>query len=189
MRTRILAAVVATLGLASAASSATLTVVADQAQYTVGQTITLTVTGDTQAGTALLAFGRLLFDNPAVAAFATGTPSQTPMLAFGSIPWVDGPLVCAAASCEMMNQISPITATPANSSNLLIATVSFLATTPGVTNVNWDTNSSGGFQLDFFGLTNAAGTSFEVIPVPEPTTAALLGLGLLGLTVAGRRRA
>jgi len=30
--------------------------------------------------------------------------------------------------------------------------------------------------------------TFTIIPIPEPTTASLLGLGLLGLTIAGRSR-
>ena len=87
----------------------------------------------------------------------------------------------------MMNQISPITATAANSTVPLITTVSFLATGAGESNVNWDTDTAGGFGLDFFGITQAPGTVITVIP--EPTTAALLGLGLLGLTITGRRRA
>ena len=43
-----------------------------------------------------------------------------------------------------------------------------------------------GFELDFFGLTNAPGTSFTV--VPEPTTALLLAFGLAGVACARRRR-
>jgi len=184
---RTLIAVATLIGLASAANAATLTVVADQANYLVGDTITLTVTGDTQGGTALLVFGRLLFDAP-VAAYSTGAPNQNALLAFGgALPWVTGPLSCGAASCEMMNQISPVVGQAVTSSVPLIATVSFLATAVGTSNVNWDTNQAGGFGLDFFGLNDAAGTTINVIP--EPTTAALLGLGMLGLAVAGRRRA
>lgn len=183
---RTLIAVAALVGLASAANAASVTVVANSASYVIGDTITLTVTADTQGGSSLLAFGRLLFDTP-TGDTAGGAPNQSAMLAFGSIPWLTGPLVCTSSSCEMMNQISPITATPVGSTTPLIATVSFLATSAGVTNVSWDTNQAGGFGLDFFGVTNAPGTSYTV--VPEPTTAALLGLGMLGLAVAGRRRA
>ena len=59
----------------------------------------------------------------------------------------------------------------------------------GVANINWHTVLDG-MQLDFFGLTNAPGTSFTIIPcdgcsVPEPATGALLALGLAAL--AARR--
>lgn len=185
---RTLIAVAALIGLASAANAATLTVVADQATYTPGDTITLTVTGDSQAGTATGIFGRLLFGNSGAISAAGAVPTQTTLLALGSIPWLAGVTGCAASTCDMFNQVGAFGATPAPASNLLVSTVSFLAGPGlGVVSVDWETNLGTGFALDFFGLTNAAGTSFEV--VPEPTTAALLGLGLFGLAVAGRRRA
>jgi hypothetical protein len=48
--------------------------------------------------------------------------------------------------------------------------------------VSWSTTQF--YQLSFFGLTSAPGTSFEI--VPEPGTASLLGLGLM--IFAWRRR-
>jgi hypothetical protein len=60
-------------------------------------------------------------------------------------------------------------------------------TAPGtVVNFAWRTSPSAQ-RLDWFGLTNAPGVSITVA-TPEPTTASLLGLGLLGLSVASRRR-
>jgi hypothetical protein len=43
-----------------------------------------------------------------------------------------------------------------------------------------------GTFVDIAGVSNLG--TFTVTAIPEPTTASLLGLGLLGLTVAGRRR-
>jgi hypothetical protein len=190
-KSMVLMATLIAVALASASNAATLTLVADQPVYQVGDTITLTSTADTEGASGLLAFGRLLFSNPSIANIASGTPNQTAMLAFGSIPWITGPLLCTSSSCEMMNQISPITATPSNSTIPLVSTVSFMAVAAGTSQVTWDTDNTGGFQLDFFGLTNGPSTTIVVEGqgvVPEPTTAALLSIGLLGLAITGRRR-
>src|SRR5262245_37100118 len=99
-----LAVVLAVLGLASAAQAATLTVVTDRASYSIGDTITLTVTGDSQGASSLAIFGRLNFSNPSILALAAATPSQSTLLALGSLPWTAGPLTCDSSSCWMMNQ-------------------------------------------------------------------------------------
>src|SRR5262249_35609511 len=66
------------------------------------------------------------------------------------------------------------------------ATVTLIASAVGIVNVSWNTNTGSGFELKFFGLTNAPGPSFT-IGVPEPSTAVLLLLG--SVVLAARRRA
>jgi len=68
-------------------------------------------------------------------------------------------------------------------SNLLQATVTLQLTgVAGILQIDW--TEGGGTGLNFFGLTSAPGAT---IVIPEPTTAALLGLGLFGLVLARRR--
>jgi hypothetical protein len=106
--------------------------------------------------------------------------------------WHLGPMTCSTTpsttSCiafAQFNASSPITV---NLTDFQLAITTFIidATTPvgSVINFEWET-ASATQRFVWFGLTNAPGVSITVIP--EPETAALLALGLLGLAVAARR--
>ena len=71
----------------------------------------------------------------------------------------------------------------------LITTLTFqvIGGTDGVANVDVFLNSGDGNLGG--GASLAIGTSVDYVPVPEPGTALLMGLGLAGLGLAGRRKA
>lgn len=183
-RTLILLAAV--VGFATAANAATLNLVSDKATYNVGETIVLTATGTT-AGTsdaAVALFVRVEYD----AALTEGvsgmqTPHTqmmtTPIAAGFAGPAGDG----AAHLLDQVIGISPgtVNATPT------VGTVTLIAQAAGVVNVSYFVQAGDALTLNYFGITSQPGISFLI--VPEPTTAALIGLGLVGLVLGGRRRA
>jgi hypothetical protein len=188
---RTLFIVAALVGFAAAASAApSLVVTANATTYTVGATITLTVTGDDDGVTDNGIFGKLDYDGSKV---DNGTRAQT-QLGGSSGKWTTGGLNASdsnavgpnTASSYAFSQISLSYNTATNLPGTL-STVTLIAKAVGTVNVQWDsTNPNPSLVLDFFGLTNAPGTTFTIIP--EPTTVALLGLGLMGLVLGGRRR-
>jgi len=184
-RTLILAA--ALVGLASAADAASVVVTSNQAVYTVGDTITLTVTGTANAGEVTTqVFGLLLLSSGNGGTVSGSGPAvQTALVSFGAIPWtIGGAAACDSTSCVVMNQLIGVTPFPVSNTPLAIATLSYTAATPGTVDLNFLA-----LTFDFFGAALPATSSFNIVPIPEPTTAAMLGLGILGLTLAGRRRA
>jgi hypothetical protein len=169
------------VGFATAASGATLTMATDSPTYTPGQTITLTVTADDTGTTSYGIFGQVSYD----ATHAHVSAVQTQLVGkYGK--WTTQPLPGGGGFSRAFSQITG-TAQDANNLPGTLSTILLVAGVPGIYPVIWDTtNANPDLRLTFFGLTNAPGTSFTVIP--EPTTAALLGLGLLGILVGGRRR-
>jgi hypothetical protein len=186
MRTLTLTAagIAASMFLAFSAQAATLTMVADKSTYNISETITLTITGDSTGGSANAIFGTVEYGG---LTSANGGQVQGALTSFGgAVPWLQGQLFVDAPHAntqDSFNQTPGLNPFPID--QLLVATMTFHADAAGVANFSWRT-LAGNERLNFFGLTNAAGTSVTI--VPEPTTAALLGIGLFGLAVAGRRR-
>ena len=180
---------VAVLAFASTASGASLSVSSDKYTYLYGETVTLTIIGDPGGATSYGIQGRLDYSGAQV---DNGTRSQITLTGpYGK--WVAGALYAnddgVNAYSFAFNQTSSIEQTSTNLPGVL-STVTLIATGLGLVQVNWHT-ALDGEQLDFFGLTNAPGTTF-CIPgdgdpcalIPEPGTAGLLGLGLVALAAA-----
>jgi hypothetical protein len=205
---RTLTAIVAIVGLASGANALSLTIDTDSASYAPGATITITATLDTAGAvgsvanqvvnTSITWVDAVADALNAQGAFTLGTSSQiitaganvgkTNLTSFGgAIQW-NGPAIsgCVLAgagkgnTCIILNQ-STLAGPFAPDASILVGTLQLQAVAPG--------------DLDFivtgnaFGAAAALGTNFQnAVVVPEPTTAALLALGLVGLAAAGRRR-
>ena len=180
------------IGWASAASAASLSVTPDKTTYNVGETITLTVVGDDQNTISYGIFGRLEYTGALV---NNGTRSQTKLVDTESQgspqgPWLTGGLSQGdngtAAFSDAFFQLAGIS--PKTASNLpgVLSTVTLIAQASGVVQLSWNIANGMGFELSFFGLTNAPGASFTI--VPEPATLALLGFGLAALATRRRGR-
>ena len=188
---------IAWVGLVATADAATLSISPDKTTYLVGERITLRVIGDDEGAVSDRIFGRLELDGSLV---DLGGPGQTRLIG-ASEPWnllilrvgedieildpdgqpVGGP---SEAVVDAFHQRSAIAEDTATNLPGVLSIVTLSAQAAGIVDVNWHIANDFN-QLDFFGLTSAPGTSFTI--VPEPHTAALFGLGLLGIAVRRRR--
>jgi PEP-CTERM motif len=179
---RILIALSTVLALASAASAATLTIVADKQGYLPGETITLTIYGDNEGAvsTTYSLLGRLVFDPGLLDHGTVGTATHP------GGGWVDGGTTQGFGFVEVFNFADFSFSGAAPNYNVpggvVINTVTLIMeSNAGNVQVDWSNS------LSFFGLTSAPGILIRL--VPEPTTGALLALGLLALGICrGRER-
>jgi hypothetical protein len=198
-----LAALVSVLGIATASQAAIIvdfeiggnSSAAAAASSTVTIDIFLTATGSTNVTGYQFA---ITFDGTEIAAPATALVNQPTHAAAGS--WTNGggglnfqvgnSYAAAISSSTLVVATDGITAADGKVS---IGSITFVIGTPvndgtadigGCYNCTFATGDGPVGDGDLTTTFNGAGVNV----IPEPTTASLLGLGLLGLTVAGRRR-
>jgi hypothetical protein len=175
------------LGLSFGAQAATLTFTADQATYAVSDIITLTVIGDSEGASALKVLGIVDYDGSLVTAL--GGQTQSTLKQATTQNWLVGGLIIDgvwADTQDSFNQINGGTL-PKGTTKKLTAVMTFHADASGVANFDWNLLAT--TSLDFFGITNSPGVTVTIgTIVPEPSTAGLMGLGLIGLVIAGRSR-
>jgi hypothetical protein len=182
---RVLAAAALAFG-ASAAGAATLTATPSTTVFFPGEIVTITLAGDPEGGTA----SSILVDLIAVCSAcggSSGTFQNEVLTAEPSAGWTvpPAPGTCSGNSCSLANTFSFGVVT---GSAWAIGTVELntAGVLPGTT---IDLVFTSNPNLIYYGLSSdVVAATLYMGGIPEPGTAALMGLGLLGLGFVARSR-
>ena len=170
---RVVSVAIALFGALSASSAPILSITPSESSYRVGDLIVLQIHGDPNGVAAGTIFGRLVFES----ALATWVSSEQQFLSFfgGGFPWVGFALGGGEGFADAFNQVGGPVAVP---DGTLTATVSLQAAQPGTLSLSWDD------PLVFFGIAKPPDVVITI--VPEPSTASLTALGIVGLCLSRR---
>jgi hypothetical protein len=191
MRTLTVSMAALALGLASAASAATISIESDKATYLPGETITLTTTLTTTGGepVTINVLVELLWNDAQISG-VPGPLLQPTLLTSsgGGFVWTPSAGLCLATSCLVIDQIAafgfPTGGVPDPAT--ITTTLTMVAGDIGLIDFSL------GASL-VFGATPTFGANAAVAEVvnpviPEPTGAVLFGLGTLTFGLYTRRR-
>jgi len=197
MKRTVVISMLAAAGVAFTAASASATVSLSitspdpDNRYAPGEAVTLQVFGTANAGeTANTVSGSILYSS---ALFVTaGAGAGQPTTSQNAIPnFSPGAIQCTTNRCQAFNQVvlSGLALAP-NVTDFLLSTLTFTvaaSATPQLFTFNWQSTPLVA-NLNWFGLDPLAQPGYTIQIVPEPTTVAMIGLGLFGLALASRDR-
>jgi hypothetical protein len=175
-RSRLVAALIIAVG--SAANAATLVVVPDQSTYVVGETVTLTITGDPQGAQDDAIFGRLEYDPSSTSTLGSSQTRHTS--GGGASSAILGIVSFGDGFVDVFNQIVGFEG-PLGVDQVQVAEATLVADAIGAVEVYWSNDV--GYELHFFGLTSSTvpllATSFDVVPEPAHALQQAAVLGVL----------
>jgi hypothetical protein len=192
----LVAAALGVLVAGGASGASTLSIIPDASTYTVGDTISLNLV----VGGGLAPFDPSTHETVMAAALALSGSGEATMLSATQMPmtkeechWLPepdcsmglahlNPLDIGANGVidQLLTLVSPDFGITAPNP---LATATFTATSPG--QVTFGFNAA---TFDFFGAAPTSTATIEILPIPEPGTATLVGMGLASLSVWGRKR-